>query len=65
MHSASSPALTGVLPRLTPLAAGLALTMVGAALTNMRTRKPGHIPVNAVLFAAAFVSHRRFVLAPI
>lgn len=60
------PAVTGTLPRLTPLAAaGLALTMVGAALTNLRIGKPGHIAANAVLFAAAFVAYERFVLVPL
>lgn len=60
------PALLGVLPWLTPLAAaGLALTMVGAALTNLSTGKPSHIAANAVLLAAAaFVAYGRVVLPP-
>ena len=44
------PALTGVLPWLTPLAAaGLALTMIGAALTHLRRGEYETIPVIAVL----------------
>jgi len=61
------PALTGILPWLTPLAAaGLGLTMVGAALTNLRIGKPRHLIANAVLLvAAAFVAYGRFVGLPV
>ncbi len=61
------PALTGILPWLTPLAAiGLALTMIGAAITHLRRSEYPNIIVNAVIFAlAAFVAYGRFVLAPI
>jgi uncharacterized membrane protein YphA (DoxX/SURF4 family) len=39
------PALTGIVPWLTPLAAlGLVLTMIGAALTHLRRTEPGKAP---------------------
>jgi uncharacterized membrane protein YphA (DoxX/SURF4 family) len=59
------PALTGLLPWLTPLAAlGLVLTMVGAALTHRRRKEYGNIAANAVLLVlAAFVAYGRFFLA--
>jgi uncharacterized membrane protein YphA (DoxX/SURF4 family) len=58
------PALTGILPWLTPLAAlGLVLLMIGAALTHLRRREYGNIAMNAVLLAlAAFVVYGRFFL---
>ncbi len=61
------PALTGILPWLTPLAAaGLILTMIGAMITHLRRSEPSHIPVNVVLLVlAAFVVYGRFILAPI
>ena len=61
------PALTGILPWLTPLAAvGLGLTMVGAALTNLHTGKPRHLIANAVLLiATTFVAYGRFVGLPV
>lgn len=50
------PALTGILPWLTPLAAlGLALTMVGAAITHYRRREYGNIIANAVLFVLSII----------
>ncbi len=60
------PALTGILPWLTPLAAlGLALTMIGAALTHLRRKEYGNIAVNAVLLVlAAFVAYGRFFVLP-
>jgi hypothetical protein len=60
------PALTGLLPWLTPLAAlGLAGLMVGAAWVNLRLRRWPLVAANAVLFAlAAFVVYGRFVLIP-
>ena len=60
------PALTGILSWLTPLAAlGLALTMVGAALTHLRRKEYGNIAVNAVLLVlAAFVAYGRFFVLP-
>jgi uncharacterized membrane protein YphA (DoxX/SURF4 family) len=59
------PALTGVLPWLTPLAAlGLVLLMVGAALTHLRRKEYGNVAINAVLLVlAAFVAYGRFFLA--
>ena len=60
------PALTGILPWLTPLAAlGLVLTMIGAALTHLRRAEYGGIAVNAVLLIlAAFVAYGRFFVLP-
>jgi uncharacterized membrane protein YphA (DoxX/SURF4 family) len=60
------PALTGVLPWLTPLAAlGLVLTMIGAALTHLRRTEYGNIAMNAVLLIlAAFVAYGRFFVLP-
>ena len=59
------PALTGVLPWLTPLAAlGLVLLMVGAALTHLRRKEYGNIAMNALLLVlAAFVAYGRYFLA--
>ena len=60
------PALTGILPWLTPLASlGLVLTMIGAALTHLRRTEFGGIAVNAVLLIlAAFVAYGRFFVLP-
>lgn len=55
------PALTGILPWLTPLAAiGLGLLMIGAAVTNVRAGLYRPIAANAILFlmAAAVVAGR-------
>ena len=50
------PAWTGVAPILTPIAAtGLAIVMIGAALTHLRRKEPQAIAVNAVLLAIAAV----------
>jgi hypothetical protein len=56
------PHALDVAPVLTPLAAaGLALTMVGAAITHVRIGEPERVPINLVLFAAAaFVAAERF-----
>ncbi|THV41098.1 DoxX family protein [Glycomyces buryatensis] len=56
------PALTGIAPVLVPLAAtGIAVLMVGAALTHARRKEGSAIAVNVVLFAlAAFVAWGRF-----
>ncbi len=61
------PALTGILPWLTPVAAaGLVLTMIGAMVTHLRRSEASHIPVNIVLLVlAVFVVYGRFILAPI
>ncbi len=58
------PELSGILPLLTPLAAvGLALVMIGAALTHLRRKEPQMIGVNAVLFVlAVFVAWGRWSL---
>ena len=60
------PALTGILPSLTPLAAlGLVLTMIGAALTHLRRAEYGPIAVATVLLIlAAFVAYGRFFVLP-
>jgi uncharacterized protein YjeT (DUF2065 family) len=60
------PELRGILPSLTPLAAaGLVLTMIGAALTHLRRAEYGAIAVNAVLLIlAAFVAYGRFFVLP-
>jgi uncharacterized membrane protein YphA (DoxX/SURF4 family) len=61
------PAVTGILPWLSPLAAlGLALTMVGAAWTHLRRGEYPMIAVNVVLLALAlFVAYGRFVAEPL
>lgn len=61
------PALTGILPWLTPLAAvGLMLVMIGAAYTHFRRGEYPSIIGNLVLLAsAAFVAYGRFVLVPL
>ena len=60
------PALTNILPILTPLAAaGLALTMVGAAITHIRRGEYSSIITNLVLLGLAlFVAYGRFFLVP-
>jgi uncharacterized membrane protein YphA (DoxX/SURF4 family) len=60
------PALTGILPWLTPLAAlGLVLTMIGAALTHLRRAEFGGIAVNAVLLIlVAIVAYGRIFVLP-
>jgi len=61
------PAVTGILPVLTPLAAtGLALTMVGAAITHIRRGEYSGVLMNLVLLLlAVFVAYGRFVLLPL
>ncbi len=61
------PALTGILPILTPLAAlGLVLVMVGAMLTHQRRKETPMVGVNLVLLLlAAFVAYGRFVAVPL
>jgi uncharacterized membrane protein YphA (DoxX/SURF4 family) len=60
------PALTGVLPWLTPLAAlGLAATMVGAILTHLRLgERSAVVPPMVLLILAAFVAYGRFFILP-
>lgn len=61
------PALTGILPWLTPVAAtGLALTMLGAMLTHIRLKEYPMLLINLVLLAmAAFVMYGRFIAEPL
>jgi uncharacterized membrane protein YphA (DoxX/SURF4 family) len=61
------PALTGIVPSLTPLAAlGLVLTMIGAALTHRRRAEYGPIAVSAVvLIVAALVAYGRLFVVPV
>ncbi|MER5321715.1 DoxX family protein [Streptosporangium roseum] len=56
------PAVTGIAPILTPLAAtGLAVTMLGAAVTHTRRKEPPAVAVNVVLLAlAAVIAWGRF-----
>ena len=60
------PAITGILPILTPLAAvGLGITMIGAAKTHLRRGENQMIMPNIVLLLlSAFVAYGRFVAAP-
>ena len=57
------PAMTGILPILTPLAAlGLAATMVGAVIIHWRRSEYGNIIGNILLLGLAlFVTFGRFV----
>lgn len=61
------PALTGILPWLTPLAAvGLVIMMVLAAAFHARRGENQAIVVNTILLAlAAFVAYGRWSLAPL
>ena len=62
------PALTGILPWLTPLAAiGLILTMLGALTLHIHRQDPIAMPLaNLVLLAlAAFVVYGRLVAVPL
>ena len=61
------PALTGILPWLTPLAAALlALMMLLAAGFHVTRREYPNIVLNLILLAlAAFVAYGRFVIVPL
>jgi uncharacterized membrane protein len=61
------PALTGILPWLTPLAAtGLILTMIGAGMTNFRYHEYSKIGLNSVLLVMALlVMVGRFGIMPV
>ncbi len=61
------PALTGILPWLTPLAAvGLVLTMIGAIVTHIRLAEYSKLAAPIILLVlAAFIAYGRFVVAPI
>jgi uncharacterized membrane protein YphA (DoxX/SURF4 family) len=60
------PALTGILPWLTPLAAvGLMIVLVGAVITHIRRKEYPNIVLNLVLLAmATFVAYGRLVVVP-
>jgi len=61
------PALTGILPILTPLAAvGLAIVMIGAVVVHLRRQESNLIvgPLTLMLMAA-FIAFGRFVLVPL
>ena len=60
------PAVTGIWPWLTPVAAiGLVLTMIGAMITHVRRGEFPGIGANVVLLLLAlFVVYGRFVVAP-
>ncbi|MBC7870467.1 MAG: DoxX family protein [Chitinophagaceae bacterium] len=61
------PALTGILPELTPIAAvGLVITMIGAAFTHFRRNEiPMMMPSIVLGVLAAFVAYGRFVSVPL
>ena len=61
------PALTHILPILTPLAAvGLVLVMIGAAATHLRRKEYPMIVANIVLLLlAVFIVYGRFVAVPL
>lgn len=61
------PPLTGILPWLAVVAAiGLALDMIGAALTHLRHGELPNIAVNLVLFAlVVVVAYGRFLVVPL
>ena len=61
------PALTGILPWLTPLAAAcLAIVMILAAGFHFVRREHNGIPMNVVLFVLlAFIAVGRFVIVPL
>lgn len=61
------PAVTGILPWLTPVAAiGLVLTMIGAMILHTRRGEASHIAPNMVLLLlAAFIVIGRFVVVPL
>lgn len=61
------PAITGILPWLTPVAAiGLVLTMIGAMMLHVRLGEASQIAPNIVLLLlAAFVAVGRFVIVPL
>lgn len=61
------PAVTGILPWLTPVAAiGLVLTMIGAMIVHVRLGEGSHIAPNIVLLLlAALVVVGRFAIVPL
>jgi uncharacterized membrane protein YphA (DoxX/SURF4 family) len=61
------PALTGILPWLTPLAAvGLVILMAGAVIFHIPRKEYPNIVFNLILLAlAAFVAYGRYVVFPL
>lgn len=61
------PAMTGILPWLTPVAAiGLVLTMIGAMILHVRLGEGSQTAPNIVLLLlATFVAIGRFVIVPL
>jgi uncharacterized membrane protein YphA (DoxX/SURF4 family) len=61
------PAATRIMPILTPIAgAGLALTMVGAAILHLTRGEFGNLIPNIILMALAiFIAYGRYNLLPI
>ena len=61
------PAVTGILPWLTPLAAvGLTLTMIGAIVTHVRQAEYSRLWLPISLFIlVVFIAYGRFVVVPI
>jgi len=61
------PAVTGILPWLTPVAAiGLVLTMIGAAIVHIRLKEFSRLGVPLVLFLLAlFIVYGRFMVSPL
>ena len=61
------PAVTHILPWLTPVAAiGLAIIMVGAVVVHLRRNEASHIAAPLILLLLSlFVVYGRFVLVPL
>ena len=62
------PQLTGILPWLTPLAAGgLVLTMIGATSLHVRRGDGAQLIIGTIvmLLLAVFVAYGRFVVVPV
>jgi len=61
------PAVTHILPVLTPIAAiGLVLTMIGAAIVHIRRKEfPGLAAPIILLLLALFIVYGRFVAVPL
>lgn len=61
------PAITHILPWLTPIAAiGLVLTMIGAVIVHLQRKETSHLAAPIVLLILALVIvYGRFVLLPI
>ena len=61
------PAVTGILPWLTPVAAiGLVLTMIGAAIVHIRLKEFAQLGVPLILFLLAlFIVYGRFMVSPL